>query len=206
MAGTRETNRRQWLAIRNAEFDAGSLAWLQGVAAALLKADDIPGDNARRAALPAALGLAGHYRGPKGPTAAGPFEAAAERRATARSRWESLALGELDRTILLWVANVAGDVLAADNEVDKNTRRARLAEAVGLVGPFSVEAEAVRQIARDADHTSGLIEQHQARQPARGERSRRRRSYVYAAVRTADRESPETIDARIKRALRDDAE
>ena len=168
MAGERAEARQRWQALADTHFTPEIIAWVRSVAAALLVADDIPNDNARRGAIPAALGLAGHYRGPRGRVSSRQFEAAAEGRARARVRWESIALDGLDRAGLRWVANVAADVMTADNDDSKNARRARLAEAVGLVGAFSPEAEAVRQITRDADHTTGLILRKEGRPAAHG--------------------------------------
>lgn len=204
MAGERAAARQRWQALADAQFTPDLIVWVRVVATALLVADDIPNDSARRGAIPAALGLAGHYRGPRGRVSPLQFEAGAEGRARARARWESIALGGLDRAGLLWVANVATDVLTADNEDSKNARRARLAEAVGLVGGFSPEVEAVRQIARDADHTTGVILRQDGRPAARGKQAQRRRKLVYASLKTARFKRPETVDAQIKRAQTDD--
>jgi len=203
MAGERAVARQRWQALAEAQFTHDLIAWAQAVAAALVAADDTLSDNERRAAIPAALGLAGHYRGAKGEICAGEFEAVAEGRSRSRGRWAAISMGEIDRAALLWLANTAADVMSADNEADRNTRRARLAEAVGLVGAFSADLEAVRSVTRDADHTTDLILNNEGRPAAHGERARRRRQWVYASVKAAPPKRPDAVDAWIKRALED---
>lgn len=205
MADSRAVSRQKWQALTDAQFTPEILAWVQSVATVLLVADDTLDDSGRRASIPAALGLAGHYRAAKGPTTTEVFDAAAKGRAQSRGMWGAISLGEFNRATLLWLANTAIDVLAADNENDRNTRRARLAEAVGLVGPFSADLEAVRTVARDADHITDLTLKKEGRQAAHGERARRRRQMVYASVKAAPPKTPEAVDAWIKRAL-DDSE
>lgn len=125
-------------------------------------------------------------------------------RRTARAMWQALADGQFDRGSLLWLANVAGDILKADDAPD-NRRAGQMLHAVQLTGRFDPQRQIIRNIVGSVDHTCALIERGTrwaaGRALGRGEQSAMRREAVAAAL--ALQESDETIDARIRRALAD---
>jgi hypothetical protein len=126
-------------------------------------------------------------------------------RQAARAKWQALSDGQFDRHTLLWLANVATDILKADDIADDNDRRGRIIAAVGLSGRHDPARQTIRDVVAGVDHTCGLIERgsrwRAARPLARGDRNAMRREAV--ADKLALYDSPEAIDARIKRALAD---
>lgn len=127
-------------------------------------------------------------------------------RQAARAKWQALSEGHFDdRRTLLWLANVATDILKADDIDADNDRRGWIVAAVGLSGTYDPVRQAVRDVVSGVDFMCTVIERgtttHPARKLRRGERSAMRREAVADALGLYD--SPEAIDARIKRALAD---
>lgn len=124
-------------------------------------------------------------------------------RALARARWKAIADAEFDRHSLLWVANIAAEILKADDTESDAARSAAILRAVGLFGRHDPQREAIRAIVQGVDHSCALIRRGSrwapARELARGELSKRRRDAVAEAL--GIEETPAAIDKRIARAV-----
>lgn len=129
----------------------------------------------------------------------------AKGRAYARAMWLEIAGGQFSREAMLWVSNVASDVLRADDEPDDKRRHARLASAIGLFGVDDTEAINIRNVVSSADFFCDLIESGSkysgpGRPLKRGERAKCRREAVVRALGWVDA-SDEAVDKKIRRAL-----
>ena len=121
-------------------------------------------------------------------------------RATARAMWQALADANFTRDNLLWLANVAADILKADDAPD-NLRPGRLLYAVQLSGAFDAERQIIRSVVHSVDRTCVLIERGSRWRPARPLRRGEQRAMRRAAVAEALglQKSDEAIDKQIER-------
>jgi len=98
--------------------------------------------------------------------------------------WQAIADGQFNRATLLWVANTAAAVLAAD-ECEASKRAGEVLKAAGLSDKYNPRKEAICTAVGDADFTAALIERGNRWCPARalrrGERTRLRREAVERA-------------------------
>jgi hypothetical protein len=128
-------------------------------------------------------------------------------RALTRERWKALANANFDRDSLLWLSNVAAEILKADDiEGDDAARSAAVLHAVGLSGRNDPQREAIRAIVQGVDHSCKLIARGNrwapARELARGEQSKMRREAVAHALGLPREELEDAaLDKRIARAL-----
>lgn len=70
-------------------------------------------------------------------------------RSQAWAMWHRLSRGDADAETLAWLARVAKEVVAVEQEVtDPNARRLALVKAIGLDGRVNFEHDAIRALAR----------------------------------------------------------